>query len=41
MIDETIQPNDTTHKTIEHLFQQQIMTLTRKSNFNVNNFLNA
>ncbi len=41
MIDENIQPNDVTHKTIEHLFQQQMMMLSKKTCFNVNSFLNA
>ncbi len=34
-----IQPNDTSHKTIEYLFQQQIMMITKKSVFDVNGFL--
>ncbi len=38
MID-LIQPNDTTHETIEHLFQQQMMMLTKKSVFDVNRYL--
>ncbi len=39
MGDCNIQPNDVSHETIEFLFNQQMMMLTKKSVFDVNRFL--
>ncbi len=39
IINTSIKPNDTSHKTIEFLFQQQMIMLTKKTVFDVNQFL--